>query len=83
MFRMWFNKVLLCIIISRELFDRNSDSGFGKHIKNEHHMWNYFFYISYIKDKEVTEYTGIESYIAEKIKNFDNSWFPINKALRF
>jgi inositol 1,4,5-triphosphate receptor type 1/inositol 1,4,5-triphosphate receptor type 3 len=29
----------------------------------------------------VTEYTGIESYIAEKLRNFDNSWFPINKAL--
>lgn len=83
MFRMWFNKVLLCILILRELFDHKSDSGFVKHIKNEHLMWNYFFYISYIKDKEVTEYTGIESYIAEKIKIFDNSWFPINKALRF
>lgn len=44
-------------------------------------MWNYIFYISYIRDKEVTEYTGIESYIYEKLKNYDNSWFPINKAM--
>ena len=44
-------------------------------------MWNYLFYISYLRDKEVTEYTGIESYIAEKLKNYDQSWFPIHKAL--
>lgn len=44
-------------------------------------MWNYVFYISYLKDKESTEYTGIESYIANKLKNYDNSWIPINKAM--
>lgn len=44
-------------------------------------MWNYVFYISYLKDKESTEYTGVESYIAEKLKNYDNSWIPINKSL--
>jgi inositol 1,4,5-triphosphate receptor type 1/inositol 1,4,5-triphosphate receptor type 3 len=44
-------------------------------------MWNYVFYISYLNDKEPTEYTGIESYIAEKLKNYDNSWIPINKAM--
>lgn len=44
-------------------------------------MWNYVFYISYLKDKEQTEYTGIESYVAEKLENYDNSWIPINKSL--
>ena len=44
-------------------------------------MWNYIFYIAYLKDKEVTEYGGIESYIWGKLKNQDQSWFPIYKAL--
>lgn len=44
-------------------------------------MWNYVYYISYILDKEPTEYTGIESYIADKLKNYDNTWIPINKSL--
>ena len=44
-------------------------------------MWNYVFYIAYLRDKEVTEYTGIESYIAERLNNYDNSWIPIGKAL--
>jgi inositol 1,4,5-triphosphate receptor type 1/inositol 1,4,5-triphosphate receptor type 3 len=44
-------------------------------------MWNYIFYIAYLRDKEVTEYGGIESYVSDKIKNQDHSWFPIYKAL--
>ncbi len=32
-------------------------------------MWNYIFYLAYLKNKEETEYTGIESYIWDKIKN--------------
>ncbi|CAD8210359.1 unnamed protein product [Paramecium octaurelia] len=66
---------------SRELFDRKSEAGFKLHTQYEHYMWNYVFYISYLKEKEPTEYTGIESYIANKLKNYDNSWIPINKAM--
>lgn len=55
----------------RELFDRKSDTGFVYHTKNEHYMWNYIFYISYLRDKEVTEYNGIETHIHEKLKNLD------------
>ena len=53
---------------SRELFDRKSEAGFKLHTLYEHYMWNYVFYISYLQDKEATEYTGIESYIAEKLQ---------------
>ena len=34
-------------------------------------MWNYLYYIAYIGDKVETEYTGIESYVANCIKNKD------------
>ena len=30
-------------------------------------MWNYLFYIAYIKSKDSTEFTGIESYVSEKV----------------
>lgn len=63
------------------MFDRKSEAGFKLHTQYEHYMWNYVFYISYLKDKEATEYTGIESYIAKKLRNYDNSWIPINKAM--
>ena len=36
--------------------------------QNEHYQWYYLFYIAYLKEKDPTEYTGIESYVAEKIE---------------
>ena len=40
-------------------------------------MWNYVYYLAYLVDKEVTEYSGIESYIYLKLKGKDYTWFPI------
>lgn len=42
-------------------------------------MWNYLFYIAYIKNKDQTELSGIESYVADKISQDDISWFPTFK----
>jgi len=44
-------------------------------------MWNYIFYKAYLVFKEETEYNGNETYIWNKIKNDDISWFPIGKSL--
>ncbi|EGR30289.1 MIR domain protein [Ichthyophthirius multifiliis] len=64
----------------RELFNRKSDQGFIQHIKNEHYLWNYIYYLAYLEDKEVTEYSGIESYVYFKLQNKDFTWFPIQRA---
>ncbi len=38
-------------------------------------MWNYVFFIAYLINwKDKNEYTGIESYVYEKIQNGDVSW---------
>jgi len=42
-------------------------------------MWNYLFYISYLKKKSKIEYTGIESYVGDKLDLDDISWFPTFK----
>jgi len=70
--------------LSKEVFDRQAEIGydFNKHIKNDHYMWNYIFFIAFLRDKDETEYTGIESYIHERLQNADyTSWFPFHKAL--
>lgn len=45
-------------------FDRLSDSaaggGFAHHIRINHYMWNYVFFMAYLDYKDPTEYTGIE-----------------------
>ena len=46
-------------------------------------MWNYLFYIYSLKQKDETEFDGIESYIFSKIQpnREDISWFPIDKCI--
>lgn len=43
-------------------------------------MWNYLYYIAYLNWKNAEDYTGIESYISERIEQHDFAWFPFNKA---
>lgn len=43
-------------------------------------MWSYVYYYAYLQFKEKTEYNGDESYIFDKIRNFDISWLPIKKT---
>ena len=51
------------------------------HLKKDHYLWNYMFYIAYLRDKDKTEYTGLESYIAELCDAKEISWFPTGRAL--
>mmetsp|Transcript_20239 Transcript_20239/g.17448 ORF Transcript_20239/g.17448 Transcript_20239/m.17448 type:complete len:85 (+) Transcript_20239:2051-2305(+) len=69
--------------INRERLDKNSEGkqGFYTHIKRDHYMWNYVFYKAYLDFKEVTEYNGDESYIFDKMQNFDLGWFPVGRSL--
>jgi len=46
-------------------------------------MWNYIFYKCYINFKKPTELNGNESYIYNKIKQGDISWFPIKRLIIF
>lgn len=53
--------------LERDKFD-NKTVTFEEHIKVEHNMWHYLFFIVLIKVKDSTEYTGPESYVAEMIR---------------
>lgn len=52
---------------------------FKEHVEREHSKWNYVNFMQYLDQKESTEYTGFESYVSEKRKNHDISWFPIRQ----
>merc|ERR1712224_287238 len=74
------NRCFVCAL-DRHLIDRNSSIGFDAHIRTEHNMWNYMYYIVYLQRKESTEYSGIESYVADLIEEANTNWFPLHKAL--
>ena len=41
---------------------------FEEHIRTEHNMWHYLYFIVLIKVKDPTEFTGPESYVHQMVK---------------
>ncbi|XP_048878385.1 inositol 1,4,5-trisphosphate receptor type 1 isoform X4 [Brienomyrus brachyistius] len=66
--------------LERDKFD-NKTVTFEEHIKVEHNMWHYLFFIVLVKVKDSTEYTGPESYVAKMIKEHNLDWFPRMRAM--
>jgi len=54
---------------------------FEEHIRSEHNLWNYIYYIVYLQQKNKFDYNGTEYFINEKIQNDDLTWFPLQKAM--
>ncbi|KAH0616446.1 hypothetical protein JD844_027549 [Phrynosoma platyrhinos] len=52
--------------LERDKFD-NKTVSFEEHIKSEHNMWHYLYFIVLVRVKDPTEYTGPESYVAQMI----------------
>ncbi|KAF7730560.1 hypothetical protein EC973_001941 [Apophysomyces ossiformis] len=74
------NSCFICSIPAVE-FQRHAKKGFEQHIRNDHNIWQYLFFLVHLKNKDRTEYTGPESYVAACLKDANYSFFPINRAL--
>ncbi|KAG0179979.1 hypothetical protein DFQ29_001424 [Apophysomyces sp. BC1021] len=74
------NSCFICSIDAVE-FQRHAKKGFEQHISNDHNIWQYLFFLVHLKNKDRTEYTGPESYVAACLKDANYSFFPINRAL--
>jgi len=75
------NRCFICSI-DRYTFDRYSQGGFESHIKKEHNMWQYIFFVVHLNTKDPNQFTGPESYVKSMIDNGDVSWFPVNQAIQ-
>ncbi|CAD8204536.1 unnamed protein product [Paramecium pentaurelia] len=74
------HKCFICGI-DRLVFDRTSqNTGFWHHIKVEHNIWNYLFYMCYLRMKQSDFNNGVDNYIRAKQQASDYSWFPIRRA---
>ncbi|CAH0562339.1 unnamed protein product [Brassicogethes aeneus] len=66
--------------LNRTDFD-NKTVSFEEHIKCEHNMWHYLYFIVLIKVKDPTEFTGPESYVYGMVKALNLEWFPRLRAM--
>jgi len=73
------SKCFICSI-ERTEFDRNA-LGFDYHIKHDHNMWNYLYFIVKVMQTEPEYFTTMELFVHEKVKASDISWFPLHRAL--
>ena len=68
--------------INRNQFDSAAPGGFEYHIKNEHNMWVYMYYLIHIREiEDKSVLNGIESYVHAKSLNRDVSFFPVGRAI--
>ena len=49
---------------------------FETHTSREHGLWNYLFFIQYLKAKDPTEYSGVESYVNRLLQEKNQDWIP-------
>jgi len=72
----------ICFIcgLDGDTFQRQA-LGFKNHTKFDHNVWNYLYYLIYLDEKEEDEYTYVEEYVSEKMKNGESDFFPLTKAL--
>lgn len=49
---------------------------FDQHSKEDHSLWSYLYFLSYLKRKDPTEYNGVESFVSQMLKAQDLSWVP-------
>ncbi|NP_001191618.1 inositol trisphosphate receptor [Aplysia californica] len=71
-----------CFICGLERFSFDNRSvTFEDHIKHEHNMWHYLYFIVLVRVKDPTEFTGPESYVDAMIKERNLEWFPRMRAM--
>jgi len=52
-------KKIYFILACRTAFEHKPVT-FEEHVSKEHNMWNYLYFVVYLRTKDVTEYTGPE-----------------------
>lgn len=49
--------------------NRNNNKGFFEHIEEEHNLWNYIFYLVYLKNKQEEKLNIVENMILKQWRN--------------
>lgn len=52
-----------------------SGTTFEKHV-SKHFLWNYLYYLYVLRQKDPTDFTGLEFDIDLKVNSEDVEWFP-------
>jgi hypothetical protein len=76
------NMESICFVcgLPRDDFDW-AHNAFEQHVKHEHNMWNYLYFLLHIGTKRDAELCGQEAYIRRMVRSSDTSFFPFRRTL--
>ena len=69
------NICYICQLSRDDCLKKNID--FDVHVKEEHFMWNYLYFLTYLHINDPNNLNSIENYVWEKLEEQDISWIPI------
>jgi len=76
----------VCFICSLHRTEYEKYGNFERHSEDDHSLWNYLFYLVYLKEKNrtaPTEMTDIETYIFGKYLRKNTDWFPVKRSITY
>lgn len=62
--------------LNADTLETASVSGFSHHIKEDHNMWMYLYFLHHLRRKDPSDYTGQESYVSAHIQRNSLQFFP-------
>jgi len=69
-----------CLYLSVDIYitlkNNKQAPSFDQHLNEDHNLWTYVHYISYLKKKDPTEDSGIESYVRQQLSDLSMEWIP-------
>jgi len=78
------NRCFICGL-NKDIFEDQKQlggKGFHYHRENEHNLFDYIYFVIYLKNKSETEYNGAETFVSEQVNKEDTSWIPDGIALQ-
>ena len=65
----------ICQLTRDDCLKKNKD--FTIHVKEEHFLWNYVYFLTYLHINDPNNFNSIENYVWEKLQEQDITWIPI------
>lgn len=69
------NKCFICQISRDDSLNKNID--YEEHIKEDHFIWNYIYFLTYLHISNPNDFNSLENYVWDKLSEKDISWIPI------
>ena len=72
------NVCFICQMTRDGSLAKNID--FDEHVKTQHSMWNYVYFLIYLHISNPNNFNGHQNYVWDKLGNQDSSWIPHDKT---